>query len=191
MKQTLSSRFSALWLRYQDSLRKNWFSYALLFIVLAAIWKKHQTSVQVYLKQKPAQVSSLAIGDAPESVAVQFTKEQVSSFYKRFRQTAQVEEQKFGIPARIILAVALVQSKAGTSQAARTKNNYFNVQKAGESLTFSTAWESFRAFSMAVRTSVPKQKPRSDAAWIQVIEESGILFTTPDFGKQVLSALPK
>ncbi len=49
----------------------------------------------------------------------------VDAFLTRFGHVAQAEQEKFGIPASVTLATALLYSRAGTAAGTRTHNNYF------------------------------------------------------------------
>lgn len=49
-------------------------------------------------------------------------------FVARFYKTAQIEQQKFGIPASISLAQGIIESNAGNSKLARMTNNFFGLK---------------------------------------------------------------
>jgi flagellum-specific peptidoglycan hydrolase FlgJ len=49
-------------------------------------------------------------------------------FVARFYKTAQIEQQKFGIPASISLAQGIIESNAGNSRLARMTNNFFGLK---------------------------------------------------------------
>lgn len=88
------------------------------------------------------------------------------SYIRRFRKVARAEMKKFGIPASVKMAQALVESRAGTSRLARENNNHFGIKcfskscKKGHCSNFGddhhkdffriypTAWESWRAHSL-------------------------------------------
>ncbi len=90
----------------------------------------------------------------------------VKAYIRRFRKVARVEMEKFGIPASIKMAQALIESRAGSSKLAQAANNHFGIKcfskscKKGHCINFSddhhkdffriyaTAWESWRAHSL-------------------------------------------
>lgn len=54
--------------------------------------------------------------------------QQAREYVERFHKIAQVEMEKYGIPASISLAQGLVESRAGTSKLARQANNHFGMK---------------------------------------------------------------
>ena len=89
-------------------------------------------------------------------------QQRVQDFVERFGHVAQAEQDKFGIPASVILAVGLLQSQAGQAVATQQLNSYFGLGCdrgwAGASgyvggtclREYETAWASFRDFSTCV-----------------------------------------
>lgn len=57
---------------------------------------------------------------------------QSKSFIQKFRPLADSLSQEFGIPAAIILGVAIVESSSGTSKNCRLLNNYFGIEGKNE-----------------------------------------------------------
>jgi hypothetical protein len=191
MKQTLLLRFWAISKRCYQSWLQNWFSYTLLLIVLLAIWKKHQNQVQQFLGNKQVQESGFIRSTKNADLFTGLAPEQTRQFVARFERTARQEEKKFGIPARIILAVSLVQSSAGTNQAAVLKHNYFALRSGIDLAQYPSAWESFRAFSLVVNQALAKQdRPKTDQEWIAFLQKSNCLVTSPEFEELVKQALP-
>lgn len=86
-------------------------------------------------------------------------------YVQRFAPVAQAEMNKFGIPASIILAQALLESEAGNSELAVEANNHFGIKCFSKKckkdhcmnatddthkdffIKYSNAWSSFRAHS--------------------------------------------
>jgi hypothetical protein len=77
----------------------------------------------------------------------------VDLFLKRFSRVAVAEMRKFGIPASVKLAQALLESNAGSIPNARKDNNYFGSPLVGES--YVSAWENWRAHSILLRSQYP------------------------------------
>ena len=130
-------------------------------------------SLQPEWPGKPATHStgaSAAAAEAPDffadSPADDAETRRAKAYIRRFRKVARAEMKKFGIPASIKMAQALVESRAGTSQLARENNNHFGIKcfskscKKGHCSNFGddhhkdffriypTAWESWRAHSL-------------------------------------------
>ncbi|NJO89532.1 MAG: hypothetical protein HC831_11725, partial [Chloroflexia bacterium] len=62
---------------------------------------------------------------AKKNVLAQIDAATIDAFLNRFAKIAQVESQKYGPPASLILAHAMLQSQAGTHILAQQGNNYF------------------------------------------------------------------
>lgn len=86
---------------------------------------------------------------------------EVQDFVNRFSHVAEAEQEKFGIPASIILAQGLLQSMAGQHPAAKRGSNYFQLpctddwqgqtqdSERGKCLRrYDNAWMSFRDHSL-------------------------------------------
>ncbi len=110
--------------------------------------------VSVSLEERFAEVPS----DSKEN-------RKIKAYIRRFMKVAQKEHEKFGIPASIKLAQAILESSAGTSQLATKTNNHFGIKcfsktcRKGHCANFGddthkdffrkykTAWESWRGHS--------------------------------------------
>ena len=98
-------------------------------------------------------------------------KRNAPDYVQRFAPVAQAEMHKFGIPASIILAQALLESEAGNSELAVEANNHFGIKcfskkcKQGHCMNasddshkdffvkYSNAWSSFRAHSKFLKAT--------------------------------------
>ena len=72
----------------------------------------------------------------------------VEAYIHRFAKVAISEHQKFGIPASIKMAQAIVESQAGTLNVANQLHNHFGKQLADKS--YQSAWENWRAHSLLI-----------------------------------------
>ncbi|MEM1328765.1 MAG: glucosaminidase domain-containing protein [Bacteroidota bacterium] len=79
------------------------------------------------------------------TVVPQINQPTIEAYIKRFAKVAVQEQEKFGIPASIKMAQAILESEAGTNDAAQTHNHF--GQPLANQLT-SSAWESWRAHSL-------------------------------------------
>lgn len=75
----------------------------------------------------------------------QLPREAVEQYIKRFRQVAQTEAEKFGVPAAAKLAMAILESEAGTHPRALENNNHFG--QATPKGYYPSAWANWRAHS--------------------------------------------
>jgi flagellum-specific peptidoglycan hydrolase FlgJ len=92
-------------------------------------------------------------------------RDSIIAFIARWSKTAQEEQKKFGIPASVTLAQALVESRSGTSFLAVRAKNYFGIKCQKKQcfvghcinlkddspkdffIAYESAWWSFRAHS--------------------------------------------
>lgn len=130
---------------------------------------------------------------------------EVRDYIGRFRKVAAGEERKFGIPAAITLANAMLHSQAGTAPWAQAgRDNHFLLdctkdwQGAKKSYDgrclreYENAWTSFRDHSFYITTgaySSLRSLDRQDlAAWAQALEDKG--FSQEDgLAKQLLGVI--
>lgn len=138
---------------------------------------RKQPEVRVVLPAEALNNATFAIDPAfagrhrvPKS-SVQERMEKCTDYVERFAPVAVAEMHKFGIPASITLAQALLESDAGESRLARSTNNHFGIKcfskrcKRGHCANFtddshkdffvkySNAWGSFRAHSQFLKKS--------------------------------------
>ncbi len=89
----------------------------------------------------------------------------VKAYVRRYKEVAKAEKEKYGIPASIKIAQALVESNAGTSSLSKKTNNHFGIKcfsrtcKKGHCSNFGddshkdffrkyeSVWESYRSHS--------------------------------------------
>ncbi|MTB53198.1 glucosaminidase domain-containing protein [Lewinella sp. W8] len=98
----------------------------------------------------------------PYELLTRTDEQQIEAFIRRFSNVAQAEQGKFGIPASVILANALLQSQAGTSGVATDYVNYFHLPCTTDwpgtrarahnqcFRRYETAWTSFRDHSLYI-----------------------------------------
>ncbi len=117
-----------------------------------------------------------------------------AAFVLRFGKVARDEQQRYGIPASVILASALVQSYAGQRKLSAKGNNFFALRCTTDwedktqqeedrcYRTYKGAWESFRDHSLFLQQHISLKKGNY-TAWIDAIE------TTFDTGETYSSLL--
>jgi flagellum-specific peptidoglycan hydrolase FlgJ len=128
-------------------------------------------------------------------------------YIKRFRHVAKAEERKYGIPAPIKLAQALLESDAGDSRLAQANNNHFGIKcfsrkcKPGHCVNFTddthkdffrkydNAWENFRAHSLFLQKErykhLQKLDPKDYKGWAQGLQKAGYA-TDPRYAEKLI-----
>ncbi|MGB3799984.1 MAG: glucosaminidase domain-containing protein [Lewinella sp.] len=115
----------------------------------------------------------------------------VEAFLTRFSHVAQSEQEKFGIPASVILATGLLYSRSGKANGTDALNNYFRLpcgsdwqgdtgQADGMCLRrYESAWTSFRDFSLTLTSGeygrLTQFGPRDYRRWSAGMQELGFL----------------
>lgn len=114
----------------------------------------------------------------------------VNAFLERFGDVARNEHFRYGVPASVILAAALLHSGAGTSDAATIGNNFFKLPCSSDWIgpqqqignlclrKYDTAWLSFRDntfFLTTGRFTDLKERfdPNDYRSWCMEIQERG------------------
>ena len=131
---------------------------------------------------------------------------EVRTFIRRFSHVAQAEQEKFGIPASIVLASGLLHSKAGTGTGIEAFNAYFDLpcdeewrgstgRVAGTCVrAYQNAWTAFRDHSLYL-TSGRYQRltqfgPNDYRRWALGMEELGVS-SEEDFAAQLLGVVDR
>jgi flagellum-specific peptidoglycan hydrolase FlgJ len=107
------------------------------------------------------------------------SEEQKIAYLKRFARVALTEQKKFGVPASITLANALLHSAAGTTGWSVTGNNHFALpctenwqgqsgSYEGKCLRhFENAWASFREHSLVLSREMKEDLPFGQSSGYQ------------------------
>lgn len=130
----------------------------------------------------------------------------IEAFIRRFSNVAQAEQEKFGVPASITLASAMLHTAAGSGESAANHNNYFSLgctddwagptgrTGAGCIRRYESAWTSFRDHSLYLTSgkfSPLTQFTETDyRRWAAGLEELGFS-DTDDLAKQLLRTVDK
>ena len=130
----------------------------------------------------------------------------IAAFVRRFSNVAQVEQEKFGIPASIILASALLHGQAGEAPPAKTYLNYFALgcQDEWSGATgriggrcvraYENAWTSFRDHSLYLTSGkyeAMTQFSETDyRRWAAGLQELGFN-DNDDLAKQLLQTIDR
>lgn len=130
----------------------------------------------------------------------------IAAFIRRFSNVAQAEQEKFGIPASIALANALLHARAGLAPAAARHHNFFNLacgndwpgataREGGRCIrAYENAWTSFRDHSLFITSgpySALTQFSETDyRRWAAGLGELGFN-ETEDLAQQLLRTIDR
>lgn len=114
----------------------------------------------------------------------------VRAYVNRFERVARTEEEKYAIPAAAKMAMAIVESQAGESSAARQHNNHFSTLSAGNQ--YDNAWSSWRSHSQEVSRRFPELANESvnHQQWIAALVKTGYS-RDPHYGQKLLQVIDR
>ena len=133
------------------------------------------------------------------------------AYIRRFREVAQTEMEKFGIPASVKMAQALLESQAGSSKLATRNNNHFGIKcfskscKKGHCSNFSddhhkdffrnyqSAWESWRSHSHLLAEGKYKKllkEGKDYKAWARGLRDMGYA-TDKQYEKKLINYIER
>lgn len=184
--------------------KTNWFYVGLGLLLLIGLWRKNilrvewgrekQEQPERYTQQSPSGTANTFLGLLGEGQSAQpmaqVDEETAKAFLLRFGKVTKGEQDKFGLPASVLLACAYVNSFAGTRElAGSSAHNYFalpcNGGWNGPSTHFNgrcyrqyeTPWESFRDASKTLQAQSWAQealKQNKDwKTWVDLLTEHG------------------
>lgn len=187
--------------------RKNWFKITVVALCLYIYFgKDFQFNLQVQVPEKPEQVkpstphekmteNATAINGSVNRLELPFiggrsapkrnlqaelsaiSEADKHAFLQRFANVARQEQERYDIPASVILATALHQSLAGKRDMALQAQNHFALPCGGEWRSacqsfqgksyrkYETAWASFRDFSLYATEHFAELKGSNYASW--------------------------
>lgn len=116
--------------------------------------------------------------------------QKAQAYIQRFGKVARMEMEKFGIPASIKMAQALLESQAGQQPDALQHNNHFGPLLAGRH--FDSAWENWRAHSLLLQERYPDlfKAGASYKNWARGLQRSGYS-SNQAYDKQLLDLIEK
>ncbi len=207
----------------------HWFRVSLLLLIVLGILKRdfsfsfhfsdsqnmHPKAVHISearIEEKGAE-TALSLGDnffalptTTNALANVSAASQIA-YLKRYASVVVNERKKCGVPASFILAVALLQSKAGMSDRATKSFNHFNLLNNngwhGATVTegnlsfrkYESVWMSFRDHSLYITSGKFADLKGTDAtdykAWAQKLQKLGYADDAPTFLKEVLDLIEK
>jgi flagellum-specific peptidoglycan hydrolase FlgJ len=99
--------------------------------------------------------------------------ERSEEYIRRFSKVAKAEHDKYGIPASLKMAQALLESQAGVLTEKQGDNNHFGAPMAGQN--YESAWANWRAHSIYIAQNHPSlfQNGADVEGWAKGIAELG------------------
>lgn len=118
----------------------------------------------------------------------QLPKEAVEAYIKRFRQVAQTEAEKFGIPAAVKMAMAILESEAGTHPRTLENNNHFG--QATPNGYYPSAWANWRAHSEMMQTEYSQlaNYQHNIQRWLKELDNTGYN-PDPQYGSKLMDII--
>jgi len=117
-------------------------------------------------------------------------EDEVRAYIDRFAGVAVSEMKKFGIPASIKMAQAILESRAGTFPSTREQNNHFGHPLAGQS--FDTDWENWRDHSLLLYHEYEKlfELGTGYKKWAQGLRKAGYS-SDPKYDRKLVELIEK
>lgn len=152
-----------------------------------------------------------AVNDFAPAAPEELREVQVRNYIEKFSETAVGEMDKFGIPASISMAQAIIESRSGTSTLAVRNNNHFGVKCFSKTCPnghcnnftddhhkdffrkYPGAWESWREHSHFLMKNSYKRLlkyGKNYKAWAVGLREIGYA-TDPTYDKKLISVIER
>ncbi len=96
---------------------------------------------------------------APAQAAAQ--KVSIKAYIKAHQETAIRYMEKYGVPASIILGIAIHESAGGNSKLARYLNNHFGIKGANNSKTIKSAYKGYESVEDSYEDFIDMMRNRS------------------------------
>jgi flagellum-specific peptidoglycan hydrolase FlgJ len=172
--------------------------------------KTHTTNKQKKSIATPASLGSV-VNDFAPAAPEELREVQVRQYIEHFSETAVGEMDKFGIPASISMAQAIIESRSGTSTLATRNNNHFGVKcfsktcPEGHCNNFTDdhhkdffrkypgPWESWREHSQFLMKNSYRRllkHGKNYRAWAVGLREIGYA-TDPTYDKKLISVIER
>ena len=135
-------------------------------------------------------VSFSATKPNESSAPARIEAQAVEEYMERFGHIAQAEMQKFGIPASVKMAQAIVESQAGAGMSAKVDNNHFGTPMEGQ--PYESAWRNWREHSLLLVNRYAKLQELGDdvRAWARGLEQVGYS-SSPNYANQLLEIIDR
>ena len=114
----------------------------------------------------------------------------VETYLDRFAQVAQAEMTKFGIPASVKMAQAILEGQAGQAMSVKMDNNHFGAPMAGQ--PYESAWRNWREHSLLLTNRYEQLLDLGNdyRAWARGLEKAGYS-QSPNYANQLLEIIER
>lgn len=131
---------------------------------------------------------ALPVSDYKSSSYEDLNHRQIDRYIKHHSDLAKQEMRYFGIPASLKMAIAILESKAGTGEATQQFNNHFGKHLKG--VNFSSNETNWRAHSLYLTENYPDLKELNGnyLDWIKSLEALGF-GARPNYLNEVLQII--
>jgi flagellum-specific peptidoglycan hydrolase FlgJ len=146
---------------------------------------KNEQAIQEFSLVKSVSLPS----ESTKTAITSATRSQIEEYITRFKRIAVLEMQKYGIPASIKMAQALLESGAGTNAAALGENNHFGRPFKG--VIHDNAWESWRAHSLYLSQEHGEllQYGNNYKKWAQSLEKMGYAAGDDQYAEKLIKII--
>ncbi len=134
--------------------------------------------------------SLLSSSSADEGANTAISPALVDDYMVRFAPVAQTEKSKYGIPASVKMAQAILESQAGEAIPARVDNNHFGDPMGNQK--YESAWRNWREHSLLIVNRYPQLLRLGDdyRAWARGLEKEGYS-NAPNYANQLLEIIDR
>ncbi|MEZ4984155.1 MAG: glucosaminidase domain-containing protein [Saprospiraceae bacterium] len=125
-----------------------------------------------------------------QSATTKLNEGAIADYMGRFTEVAQAEMQKYGIPASVKMAQAILESEAGQSMATKVDNNHFGNPMGNQ--TYESAWRNWREHSLLIVNQFPNLLSLGNdyRAWARGLEKAGYS-PSPNYANQLLEIIDR
>jgi flagellum-specific peptidoglycan hydrolase FlgJ len=124
-----------------------------------------------------------------------------TKYVREFRSYADSLSEEYGIPASVMLGVAILESGSGTSRNARILNNHFGIVGKNKITTFRSRYkqydnprDSYKDFCKLVKKKKFYEKLKGNtnyALWVDALSKAGYSEVPDTWKQRVLSTIKK
>ncbi len=178
---------------------------------MAMVNQVSQTKVYNLEEKEDDKITARTVNEYAPVDAKDLEELSPNEYVKRYKNVAQSEMKKYGIPASITLAQGLIESRGGNSKLARKNNNHFGVKcfskKCGKGhctnhfddnhkdffRKYNSVWESFRDHSKVLqkdRYKKLKTYGKDYKKWAKGLKKAGYA-TDKKYDKKLIAVIQK
>jgi flagellum-specific peptidoglycan hydrolase FlgJ len=109
----------------------------------------------------------------------------------KYRETAEKEMKKSGIPASISIAQGIIESKSGSSELVKSSKNHFGIRDGSKYRTYQSDLESWADHSKVLNLPIYRQlKGKNYKQWAIGLEKIGYA-TDPMYAEKLIEVIER